>query len=134
MLQWSSQYETGVTLVDTQHKVLFEHINRLEEMTKRAEIPAQELHRLLSFLETYVASHFKFEEQCMHRYHCPSHEANARAHQQFLQAFALLKDEYARVGATHAFVGKLFNAARDWIHSHILKVDMSLKSASRVVG
>jgi hemerythrin len=128
MLSWSSQYETGVTLIDTQHKVLFEHINKLEEMTRLPQIPKGDLDRLVRFLEGYVVSHFSFEETCMKRYHCPTHEENTRAHAQFLEAFGKLKAEYQVQGPTHAFVAKLHGAASNWIHSHILKVDVKLKT------
>jgi len=30
MLQWSEQFETGHSLIDTQHKMLITYINRLE--------------------------------------------------------------------------------------------------------
>lgn len=128
MLQWSSQYETGVQLVDTQHKVLFEHINKLEAMTHSAHIPAGDVDRLVHFLEGYVVNHFKFEEQCMNRYHCPSHEENIQAHAAFLAAFGKLKAEYQVQGPTAAFLQKLHSAASSWIHQHILKVDIRLKT------
>jgi hemerythrin len=127
MLTWNSQYETGVPLVDTQHKVLFEHINKLEAMTHEPEIHAGDVDRLVHFLEGYVVNHFKFEEQCMNRYHCPNHEENAKAHAAFLDAFGKLKTEYQAQGPTGAFLKKLHRAASDWIHQHILRVDIRLK-------
>ena len=52
MLQWSSQYETGVPLVDTQHKVLFEQINKLEQLTQEPQIHPADVDRLIHFLES----------------------------------------------------------------------------------
>lgn len=127
MLQWSSQLETGVPLVDTQHKVLIEHINKLEAMTRDPSTHQGDVDRLLQFLESYVANHFRFEEQCMHRYHCPSHEENIRAHAAFLEAFGKLKHEYQIVGPTHAFLQKLYSTASSWIQQHILRIDIQLK-------
>lgn len=128
MLQWSSQYETGVPLVDTQHKVLFEHINKLEQMTREPQIHPGDVDRLIHFLESYVVGHFKFEEQCMNRYHCPTHDENIKAHAAFLDAFGKLKAEYKVQGPTAAFLNKLYGAASSWIHNHILKVDIRLKA------
>jgi len=130
MLTWSKQYETGVALVDTQHKVLFDHINKLEEIAQSKEVRIGDLDRLVRFLESYVISHFSFEESCMKRFHCPAHEENTRAHAQFLEAFGKLKAEYQTLGPTHAFVTKLHSAASNWIRSHILNVDTKLKSAA----
>jgi len=130
MLQWSSLYETGVPLVDAQHKVLFENINKLEEMTRQSEIHPRDVDRLVAFLEGYVVNHFNFEEQCMKRYHCPAHEENKRAHAQFLDAFGKLKAEYLVQGPTHAFLTKLNGAASNWIHNHILKIDMKMKGVA----
>jgi hemerythrin len=131
MLTWSSQYETGVTLVDTQHKVLFDNINKLETFTRLQQIPKGELDRLVQFLEGYVVSHFKFEETCMQRFHCTTHEENKRAHAQFLEAFGKLKAEYQVQGPTHAFVTKLYSVASNWITGHILKVDIKLKAVAK---
>lgn len=129
MLQWNPLYETGVQLVDTQHKVLFENINKLEELTHEAQIKKAEVDRVLQFLETYAINHFNFEEQCMHRYHCPTHEENKRAHALFLQNFTKLKDEYQLQGPTHYFLKHLYSVASNWIQNHIMRVDVKLKGS-----
>ena len=41
MLEWKSDYETGVPAIDLQHKVLFDHINRLEKLLNEAEIDSR---------------------------------------------------------------------------------------------
>lgn len=122
-------YETGVPLVDTQHRVLIEHINKLEQFTRNPPHRA-EIDRLMQFLESYVVSHFKFEEQCMQRFHCPNHEENHRAHGQFLEAFTKLKLEYQQNGPSALFLNKLYSTASSWIHQHILKIDTRLKTVA----
>jgi hemerythrin len=130
MIEWSSQFETGVPLVDTQHKVLIDHINKLETYMHAEQLHAGDIDRLLGFLENYVTTHFKFEEQCMDRYRCPAHEDNKRAHAQFLDAFGKLKAEFKSQGASKAFITKLHGTASSWIQQHIMRVDVKLKTAT----
>lgn len=133
MLVWSSQYTTGVPLVDSQHKVLFENINRLEELVCMQPIPRTELERVMHFLESYSTSHFSFEEQCMHRHSCPSHEENMREHAQFRDMVAVYKQEYADRGATQDFLVRFHAYLHGWLHCHVLDVDVKLRSAVTAV-
>ena len=64
----------------------------------------------------------------MQRFHCPSHDENLKAHASFFQGFGKLKAEYAVQGATRELMTKLHRAASEWIHSHILRVDIQLKT------
>ncbi len=128
MLQWSSQYEAGVPLVDTEHKVLFAQIDKLEQMTREPQNHPADVDRLIHFLGSYVANHFRFEEQCRHRFHCPSHEENLKAHAGFLQGFGKLMPEYSVQGAPRELMSQLHWAASERIHSHILRVDIQLKT------
>lgn len=129
MLVWSSQYATGVPLVDSQHKVLFENVNRLEELLRQHPIPREAMDRLVHFLDSYSATHFHFEEQCMKRHSCPAHEENLRTHAEFRETLAHFKQEYLEQGPTEALLSKFHAAMSTWIHGHVLNVDVKLRSA-----
>lgn len=127
MLLWKTDYETGSPLVDGQHKMLFEKINKLEQLLAAPQMPTVEIDALLSFLENYVANHFKFEESCMASVHCPAHAENKIAHAQFNAVLAQFKRDYAVRHADKNLLRGLHTSASAWIQGHILKVDIKLK-------
>lgn len=130
MLTWKTEYETGVALVDNQHRVLFEQINKLEQLAAAPRIDKAEIDRLLAFLGNYAASHFTYEEQCMHRFHCPAHGDNVRAHAQFIEVFTRFMADYQVQGPTPELLRRLQSTASAWIQSHILKVDLRLRDVA----
>jgi len=132
MLEWKSDYETGVPVIDTQHKVLFNNINRLEILLEKAEIEPSEAEYLLAFLDNYAAQHFKGEETCMARFRCPSHARNKDEHAQFLITLKVAQDEYRNSTAPKEVLQRLHETLVWWINKHILQVDIQLKGCTGV--
>ena len=58
MLEWNSNYATGVPAIDLQHKVLFDSINRIEKLLDTVEVDRAEAVRLLEFLEQVCRAAF----------------------------------------------------------------------------
>jgi len=84
---WDERFATGSSTLDHQHRVLMDHVNHLAGMLTNTNPTLKEcdfLIHLVDFLESYAASHFKFEEQCMESYRCPAHARNKEAHGQFM--------------------------------------------------
>jgi hemerythrin-like metal-binding protein len=130
MLKWSEEFATGSPLVDTQHRLLIDKINDLEVMLAGPQLSKAACDVLLSFLGSYVTTHFRFEEQCMERAHCPMHAQNKKAHEAFLGIFAKYKERYAVEGPKPELLKELQKTASDWIKNHILTVDLSLRGCA----
>jgi len=128
MLTWSEEFATGSPLVDTQHRMLIDKINLLEKLLSGPPPSKAACDDLLNFLGSYAGTHFKFEEQCMERYRCPVHDQNKKAHTAFLDTFAKFKERYSKEGPKPELLRSLQVTASDWIKSHILSVDIKLKS------
>lgn len=128
MLTWTDQFATGSALVDTQHRMLIEKINRLEQLLSGPPPSKAVVDELLNFLGSYVSTHFKFEEQCMEKYRCPAHEKNKQAHAAFLDVFGKFKSRYVAEGPKPELLKSLHQAASSWIRDHILSVDIQLKA------
>lgn len=128
MLQWNEQFATGSALVDTQHRMLIEKINYLEQVLQGPPPPKSACDELLKFLGSYVVTHFQFEEQCMEKAKCPAHQQNKQAHAAFLATFAKFKERYDKEGPKPELLKSLQTAAADWIKNHILSVDIKLKA------
>ena len=128
MLTWTEEFATGSDLVDTQHRLLIEKINKLEKLLNGPPPPKAEYDELLDFLNLYAVAHFKFEEQCMSSNKCPAHEQNKQAHATFLHAFAILKDRYQTEGSKPELLDSIQRTASEWIKYHILTVDINLRA------
>jgi hemerythrin len=61
---WSSHFETGIDLIDSQHKALFEAVNRLEASFSLGNTDDM-VKKSLDFLVKYTFEHFQTEEQFM---------------------------------------------------------------------
>jgi len=127
MLEWKADYETGVAVIDTHHKVLFDNINRLEKLLDKEEIEEVEADYLLDFLRHYVTQHFQHEETCMARFRCPSRAKNKEQHDQLINALSYFNQEYELHGPLKDMLQRLHTTLVWWINSHILKVDVQLK-------
>jgi hemerythrin len=130
MLQWTEQFETGDPDIDSQHKMLIDYINRLEEMSRTTNpdrTEAEFLLNLVDFVENYTKVHFSHEENCMARHRCPAYEKNKSAHQEFLQFFQRFKYRFENEGCRPDILKELHDTCSAWIQGHILRIDTQLK-------
>jgi hemerythrin len=130
MLQWSQHFETGDPAIDSQHRALISHINRLEEMSHNTNPNRQEVEfilNLVDFVENYTQMHFSHEEDCMERHRCPAHQENKAAHNHFLNFFREFKRRFEAEGCRPNVLKDLHDACSSWIQDHILKIDTRLK-------
>jgi hemerythrin len=132
MLEWKSDYETGVLSIDEQHKVLFDHINQLGQLLEKEKIDRAEAHNLLTFLENYAKRHFNGEENCMARFRCPAYAKNKEDHALFLNMFEFYTGQDEITSTSKATLERLHQSMVWWINQHILKVDIQLKDSVEV--
>jgi hemerythrin len=127
MLCWTDQFATGSPLIDAQHRILIDQVNRLGEYPQSPPINRTTCDELMNVLSSYVATHFKFEEECMQSHRCPAHDRNKLAHAAFIQIFASYKARYGEEGPKVELLQSLHSAASTWIRNHILSVDTQLR-------
>ncbi|MBI2413552.1 MAG: hemerythrin family protein [Deltaproteobacteria bacterium] len=123
-LLWRKTLETGVDWQDTQHKELFERINRLMD-AMLARKGKEEIVNLIKFLDSYVVTHFGAEDQAMAKLQFPGRNAHIAEHKSFKEQVAGLKKE-VEAGANLAIVIQTQQSAVDWLTNHIGVVDKEL--------
>jgi hemerythrin len=133
--EWTQDMAVGVAEIDSQHKALFEHVNRLVEAMSRGEA-MKEISQTLDFLARYAQSHFATEEQYMTQYGYPSLETHRLQHRAFVREFGTWMAEFQGKGASVALVLDVHHRVTDWLVNHISKTDKLLGKflQSRVVG
>ena len=84
---FTEKYHTGIELVDSEHRRLFEIIHDTNDLI-HAELlhdKYDEIMRLLAELKDYTEVHFRDEEALMERIHYPELDAQKRAHTAFVE-------------------------------------------------
>lgn len=122
---WDARYETGIEMVDTQHKRLVSLLNTLGELYARGATEAL-VKRVFEALAAYAVYHFREEEGLMGSYGIDAeHEAEHKAnHAKFgVQVVAALE----KAGQTPMQVaGELLTFLTKWLIFHILGTDQRM--------
>lgn len=78
---WSPEYETGIDIIDSQHKQLFDYLDQVELAI--ATDDGAQVEEIARGLIHYAISHNTFEETLMKQASYPMLEAHAQVHESF---------------------------------------------------
>lgn len=124
-LQWTEQLETGINLIDTQHKELIDKVNELLEACQQGK-GKHTLSGFIDFLAEYVVMHFSEEEKYMKQFKYPEYAEHKAQHTQFLKSFGELKTKFDLQGSGTALVLMTNRTVVDWLVTHIKRTDKAL--------
>ena len=130
MIVWNEQFVTGSDTIDQQHRTLIHNFNHLECLltdTNPTRADCEFLIHMLDFLEGYVETHFRYEEDCMERHRCPVHAKNKQAHGQFMILFREFRSRSHAEGFRPEVIRSLYQTLGEWIQHHFLQVDTRLR-------
>jgi hemerythrin len=123
---WTNSLNTGVDLIDDDHRQLVGMINALNDAI--AEGRGQDvMGKVLDNMILYCRVHFGREEGVMQLTNYPKYQQHKREHEKLLHEIDLLKKDYDKgvtVNSTH--MAKMLG---DWLRNHIVSVDMQLAAA-----
>ncbi|MBC5689376.1 hemerythrin domain-containing protein [Mediterraneibacter sp. NSJ-55] len=75
---------TGNHLIDSEHKQLFEAVNRLlESFSNKSEMGKNAMTTAAAFLESYVDKHFGHEEELQKKYQWREYDTHHRFHEEY---------------------------------------------------
>ena len=125
---WDEKFETGVYLIDEEHKFLFENLNILEEInadsTMESEEKAQLLKVVIQNLQHYTQTHFVVEEEFMRVYGYLEVDEHLVEHTKFIKQINELLGLFKE--GKFDLPSSMIVFLRDWLAHHIGKVDMKL--------
>jgi hemerythrin len=123
-MEWTQDLSVGVEEIDSQHKELISRVNSFFDSMKSGSTNARVM-EMLSFLESYVVSHFRDEEVLQVRYNYPGYAAHKKLHEEFKATVKNLhsKIEKGFTPATQSMVGMTVTS---WLLLHISKEDKAL--------
>lgn len=117
-MHWNPVLETGIPLVDSQHRMMFDRLDVL--------LDRQSKHRVsetLDFLGEYVLRHFGCEEMMMKCSNFPDTECHTKLHKAFAEKYMELKREYEHDGEDFLTLMKLTRFVQAWLQEHIMTKD-----------
>ncbi len=117
-VKWSSDLNTGVHVIDEQHKKIVDYINKLidvhgfEDRSKVGDV--------ISELVDYTVSHFSYEEALMEQAGYPFLEPHKRVHRLFVEK---INTYVKRFQADEDVVPELVTMLKKWLINHIRNED-----------
>jgi len=101
---WDSSLETGVDVIDIQHRQLFEMINRLHEKNEDPDADRVAFLATLDRMEQYARFHFSEEEALMQQAGYPALEEHRGKHEEFRQRIETLQQQSGEGESAGAFL------------------------------
>jgi len=119
---WSSRYELGVQLLDSQHRRLFDLVRAVQaEAEKEGSGPS--LMAAVQELAGFARLHFETEEKLMEQHDFSTAEFHRRAHKRLLQDLAAFS---ARVSQGMAHGTSVSEFLGKWVNEHVSHGDAML--------
>lgn len=117
-LQWSPALDTGLPVIDHQHRRIVEYINMLFDAGTGGDRAA--LKAVLDELVDYTLTHFAFEEQLMEEGGYAFLKAHKRVHELFRKRIGTY---FQRFAAGEEVAGELLEMLKRWLVGHIKNED-----------
>ncbi|MBW2596692.1 MAG: bacteriohemerythrin [Deltaproteobacteria bacterium] len=126
-VKWTEDFKFGVAEIDDQHRALFSQCNKLLDAL-RTNREIEEVNEAITFLDTYVASHFHDEENLMEEYKYPFTDFQKWQHAKFSEYFNSLKQEIRELDDSNRYfiLLRVQLLVVDWLVNHTLKLDTHL--------
>jgi len=115
---WDQSLDTGIDILDTQHKRIVDYINQLHSAISKKDTAAIE--EVFNHVINYTLTHFAFEEKMMEQAGYYHSEAHKEVHRKFAE---LVRDYHRRLHQGEDVAKKLLSDLRIWLTNHIKTED-----------
>lgn len=129
-IQWTPALSVHENTIDSQHKKLFEQIQKMRENLKE-DNPLPGIRECIHFLDKYIKEHFGYEESYMKKIGFSGLKEHQEIHQKFIKFYEEYKKELT-MGLVKNLDAKSFIRIQnekvkkflgDWLTNHIRKED-----------
>jgi hemerythrin len=125
---WDETFATGNETIDSQHRTLFDALNRLLAAIRSggAAETKGELKKAVDFLNDYTIKHFFEEEQIQKQANYPDYPNHHRMHEGFKATVRELARKLILKGANEDLVTEVRKRLGEWLVTHIKGQDIKL--------
>ncbi len=136
LIEWDSKLETGIFVIDQEHRFLIENINLLHQISTHPQEDAaaleNELTAVFDNLVHYSRTHFVVEEELMRVWSYEGLHSHKLEHDRFLQRILSLQQDMQE---QEVQLGQaLLNFLKEWLTQHILVVDQAMAHYLKAKG
>jgi hemerythrin len=124
-VEWTPNLSVGVQHIDDQHKIWFKKADELFEAGKERRA-YEYIKTLLGFLDDYTKQHFRDEEAYMERIGYPDIDIQKRAHANFIDDLAKLKNDYNQSQGNILIILNANKMVINWLTNHITVLDKKI--------
>ena len=120
MIKWSDKYSVGISIIDEEHKKLFELINKADLVAKFGN-NSNDVLAILDQMTEYVLNHFETEEHYMKEFHFPGFQPHRNEHIDFTNTTMDYKNR--AVGGDCQITNEILEYLMQWLINHIQVTD-----------
>jgi hemerythrin-like metal-binding protein len=131
LITWGPQLETGITIIDAQHKRLVDIINEFNDALEAGR-SAEVMGAIFDELVAYTETHFGVEEKLMENHDYEYLEDHRREHRVFTDQIKMDRDNF-KAGAW-MFEERLMDYLRGWLVNHISASDKAYVPTLKQAG
>jgi len=125
----SQNLETGIDIIDTQHRRYFDLLNKyLDKTTESSTVPEEilDLAETFNFLREYAKEHFSTEESIMEETEYPGFESHQEQHIYFSYHVEQLYNRMKFDGFSPDLAREVNYYTVEWFIEHIRTIDVKL--------
>lgn len=119
-IEWTSDLNTGIEVIDDQHKRIVDYINQLENAIGEKE--SRSVGLVLDALEDYCLAHFGFEESLQEKAGYALAKPHKLIHDTFVKRLARYREKH---NAGEDVAHQLHDMLKTWLLHHIKRDDMA---------
>ncbi len=129
-LHWSSDLDTGIDVIDKQHRRIVDYLNELNEANDTGDTTVT--NHVLKELVDYTLTHFAFEEELQEKANYPFLKAHKRVHEIFTKRVAEFQQ---RALAGENVAPEVLSMLKIWLVNHIKGDDADYaESVKKMLG
>jgi hemerythrin len=120
-LEWQDDLDTGIDIIDQQHRRILEYINALDDLGPQHPFrPSPGAGQIINELVDYTMSHFGFEETLMEGAGYEFLNPHKKVHQLFTQRVGELQNRFK---SGENVTAELHGLLHGWLFNHIRRDD-----------
>lgn len=123
-LTWQDTFNTGIDVIDDQHRQLLDYLNKLGLARQSKDLSL--IKSVIEDLSEYTISHFAFEEALMEEAGYPYARAHKSVHQTFIKRVTTFTEKFE---AGEDIVEEFYGLLKRWLINHIQRDDMAYAPA-----
>ena len=125
-IEWTKDLNTGIDIIDEQHKRIVDYINQLKTAILRPD--GRLVGKVLTELADYCISHLAFEESLMQEAKYPYLKPHKAMHDMFVKRLEKYQEKYDQ---GEDVAGQLHDMLSTWFIHHIKQADMAYATEAK---